>query len=212
MLRTQAVKTGTLDLIKKLMADDKFKSFNLVGGTALALKIGHRISFDIDLFSIVPFIASELGQHLIINYDAKEVRTLTNGVFCFVNEIKIDLIAHQYPLVGDIEIIEDIRLVSLPDIGAMKLNAIFQNGTRLKDYVDMYSLLENYTLDQLLQACHQKYPDINIPIAKNSLIYHEDIDFSDAVKYIGADIEWPIIADRLTKAFFRVRGETRKDC
>lgn len=48
MLRTQTVEKGTLDLIKRFMSDDKFNNFNLVGGTALALKIGHRVSEDID--------------------------------------------------------------------------------------------------------------------------------------------------------------------
>ena len=56
MLRTETVETGTLDLIKRLMSDNYFNEFNLVGGTALALKIGHRVSVDIDLFSSSPLI------------------------------------------------------------------------------------------------------------------------------------------------------------
>lgn len=50
MLYTETVETGTLDLIKELMRDKEFAAFNLVGGTALSLKIGHRKSIDIDLF------------------------------------------------------------------------------------------------------------------------------------------------------------------
>jgi hypothetical protein len=64
MLRTQTVEKGTLDLIKRLMSDDKFNNFNLVGGTALALKIGHRVSVDIDLFSTTPFNTGNVGRHL----------------------------------------------------------------------------------------------------------------------------------------------------
>ena len=52
MLRKETVEEGTLDLIKKLMADDVFSDFNLVGGTALSLMIGHRKSIDIDLSQI----------------------------------------------------------------------------------------------------------------------------------------------------------------
>jgi len=110
MLRTQTVETGTLDLIKKLMSDSNFNEFNLVGGTALALQIGHRISIDIDLFSIKPFNASELSHHLMTTYHATEVRTLTNGVFCFVNNIKMDMISHQYPLVEKVETVDGIRI------------------------------------------------------------------------------------------------------
>ena len=200
MLRTNAVEAGTLDLIKRFMSDDKFKDFNLVGGTALAIQIGHRLSIDIDLFTTTPFNAFELSHHLTRNYDAQEVRTLTNGVFCFVNDIKIDLISHQYPLVDKIDILDEIRMVSLLDIGAMKLNAIYNSGKRLKDFVDMYSLLEKYSLNQLLDACQRKYSDLNINIVKNSLMHHADIIFSP-IEFMGAEVKWPIIAERLKNAF-----------
>jgi len=201
MLRTKAVEAGTLDLIKRFMSDARFNDFNLVGGTALALKIGHRLSIDIDFFSTGPFSATDLSQHLTANYDATKVRTLPNGVFCFVEGIKIDLISHQYGLVSEIDVLDGVRMVSLLDIAAMKLNAIFNNGTRLKDYSDMYALLEIYSLDQVLEACAQKYPDLNVPMVKNSLIHFGDIDFSDPIKYVGEEIKWPTIASRLRMAF-----------
>ena len=61
MLRTNTVEAGTLDLIKRFMSDDRFNGFNLVGGTALALKVGHRKSIDIDLFSTSAFSAPDLA-------------------------------------------------------------------------------------------------------------------------------------------------------
>ncbi len=200
MLRTQTVAQGTLDLIKRFMSDDKFNNFNLVGGTALALKVGHRVSVDIDLFSTTPFNTGDLGHHLAAAYYASDVRTLGNSIFCFVNDIKIDLLPHQYPLIGDIDILEGIRIVSLLDIGAMKLNAIFNSGQRLKDFVDMYSLLEKFTFHELLDACQRKYPDLNINMVKHSLIHFNDIIFSP-IEFIGREVKWPAIAERLQKAF-----------
>jgi hypothetical protein len=202
MLHTQTVETRTLDLIKELMADSQLSSFNLVGGTALALKLGHRISIDIDLFSTTAFPSKELASYLIGKYDAADVRILTNGIFCFIKDIKVDLLAHQYPLIGDLDVVEGIRLVSLEDIGAMKLNAIYNSGRRLKDFVDMYRLLEKLTLDQMLQACNKKYPDINIHMVKNSVIHHQDIDFSVPIEHVGPEIKWTAIAERLQKAFY----------
>jgi hypothetical protein len=186
------------------MSDNNFKEFNLVGGTALALKIGHRISIDIDLFSSFPFNSSELGQHLTSTYQATNVRTITNGIFCFVNDIKIDLLSHQYPLVDNIDYAEGVRMVSLLDIGAMKLNAIFGSGQRLKDFVDMYALLEIYPLDELLDACHRKYADLNINLVKNSLLFHDDIIFAP-IEFLGAEINWPEIAARLKNAYHNPR-------
>jgi len=135
------------------------------------------------------------------NYNAVE-NALTNGIFCFINDVKVDLISHQYRLIDKIDVEKGIRMVSLKDIGAMKLNAIHGSGTRLKDFVDMYVLLEHFSLSELLQACHQKYPDLNIQMVQMSLIHHEDIDFLDRINYIGTKIKWNVIAERLKKAFY----------
>jgi len=202
MLHIQTVEARTLDLIKALMADSRFSNFNLVGGTALSLKLGHRISIDIDLFSTNSFASKELAHHLIEKYDAKKVRTLTNGVFCLINGVKVDLLSHQYPLIGDLDVVDGIRMVSLEDIGAMKLNAIYSSGRRLKDFVDMYALLEKFPLDKMLQACNKKYPDLNIQMVKHSVIHHEDIDFTVPIEHVGREIQWATIAERLKNAFY----------
>jgi hypothetical protein len=69
MLRTETVERDTLELLKTLMQDEKLEQFNLVGGTALALYMGHRKSIDLDLFSLQEFDMSELEEHLINTYN-----------------------------------------------------------------------------------------------------------------------------------------------
>jgi hypothetical protein len=64
MLHKETVEKGTMDIVNKLMTDEKLSSFNLVGGTALALNIGHRKSIDIDLFTTTDFNAQEISNHL----------------------------------------------------------------------------------------------------------------------------------------------------
>src|ERR1700722_15020950 len=184
MLRTNTVETGTLDLIKRFMSDNRFNAFNLVGGTALALKVGHRKSIDIDLFSTSAFSAPDLAGHLEASYQAQVLKILDNGVFCFVDNVKVDLIAHQYPLIESLETVDGIRIVSLLDIGAMKLNAMFNSGKRLKDFVDMYFLFEIYSLNQLLQVCQRKYPDLNMTLVKQSVIRHDEI-ISLPIEFVG---------------------------
>ncbi|WP_127130712.1 nucleotidyl transferase AbiEii/AbiGii toxin family protein [Pseudoflavitalea rhizosphaerae] len=200
MLRKETVEEGTLDLIKKLMVDDVFRDFNLVGGTALSLMIGHRKSIDIDLFTNKDFSSHEIAEYLANRYNAENIQSIKNGVFCFINNIKVDIIAHQYPLVEKLEIIENIRMVSLLDIGAMKLNAIYDNGTRLKDFVDIFALLQYFSLDQLLSALGKKYPEIDVSMVGKSLLYHEDIQMKEPIYYIGPEIKWPQIAERLRSA------------
>lgn len=200
MLQQEAVEKGTLDLIKRFMADQQFNAFYLVGGTALALKIGHRKSIDIDLFTDTLFNAAEVASHIETSYQAINVRSLKNGVFSIVDGVKVDVIAHQYPLLNAIEEVEGIRMLSLLDIGAMKLNSIHGNGTRLKDFIDVYALLEHLPLQELLQACECKYPDINTAMARNALLYHNDIEHSEKVDFIGKEIAWPVVAERLKQA------------
>ena len=69
MLHKETVEASTLDLIYRLMADEDLKEFNLVGGTALSLMVGHRISVDIDLFTDNPFDAERLGALLSAKYN-----------------------------------------------------------------------------------------------------------------------------------------------
>ena len=97
MLYKNAVMKGTLDLIRRLMADVELKEFNLIYGTALALKIGHRASIDIDLFCTTNFNSVGIAAHLFKKYNAERMSCLKNDVFCFIEDVKIDMIDHQYP-------------------------------------------------------------------------------------------------------------------
>lgn len=201
MLPKETVEKGTLDLIHKLMTDQERSSFNLAGGTALALKIGHRKSIDIDLFSAADFDSTEISNHLSANYNTTRLQVVPNGVFCLIDNIKVDLLSHKYPLVEGIDVVENVRMVSLRDIGAMKLNAIYNNGTRIKDFIDLYYLLEKFSLGQLLKACHQKYPNIHIQMVAQSIIHYGDIDFTVPIDHINPAPKWSDIVQRINDAF-----------
>lgn len=200
MLYTETVEAGTLDLIKQLMQDKELSAFNLVGGTALSLKIGHRKSIDIDLFTDKNFDAKQLSDHLILTYQADIKGTLKNVIFCLIENIKVDILAHQYPIVNQVETIDGIRMLSMEDIGAMKLNAILYNGSRLKDFVDMNSLLEHVPLQKLTDAFEKKYPDVNKQMAHTALLYHNDVNHKQQIDFIGRDTPWEEIANRLREA------------
>lgn len=152
------------------------------------------------LFTTSDFNSPELSNHLTDNYNVTRIPAINNGVFCLVDGVKVDLLAHKYPLIEDVETIDGIRIISLMDIGAMKLNAIYNNGTRLKDFVDIYNLLESFPLKDLLAASEQKYPQNNIIMVKNALLHHEDIDFDVLIDFIGQYIKWSLIADRLRES------------
>jgi len=91
-------------------------------------------------------------------------------------------------------------MLSLEDIGAMKLSAIVQNGSRIKDFIDVYSLLEKLPLGLLVKAYTDKYPQGSSQIAKSSLLYHQDIDFSVPIKLLDTEFDWQKTSMRLSQA------------
>ncbi|MDN5287704.1 MAG: Nucleotidyl transferase AbiEii toxin, Type system [Mucilaginibacter sp.] len=200
MLYKETVKPGTLDLIQKLMKDQQLGSFYLVGGTALSLRIGHRQSIDIDLFSSSDFDGDKLALHLLHNYHADVKRHKGNYVSGSIGEVDFDFISHQYPSVKPIETIEGIRIMSNEDISAMKVNAIVNSGQRIKDFIDMHYLLKEMSLDEIMTYYCTKYPNVNTNTAKSSLLYHQDIDFSVPVLLLDTKLKWQEVSLSISKA------------
>lgn len=159
MLHKETVSTEMWELLQRLMKDEKLKDFFLVGGTSLALRIGHRLSVDIDLFSTKDFDSIKMLRHLENVYGAELIENglANNTILMFIGNVKVDVLTHKYPLVAPLEFNEGIRMVSNQDIGAMKLHAIHQSGKRYKDFVDMAFLLEHNPLKTYLDSYEQKY-------------------------------------------------------
>ena len=82
------------------MAADPLKDFYLVGGTALALHYGHRLSVDIDLFTDQPFDSTQVGAYLTAELGLTESTIEENTVLGRVEGTKLDCLAHQYPMVA----------------------------------------------------------------------------------------------------------------
>lgn len=201
MLYKETVEPGTIALIKSLMEKDYLKDFNLVGGTALSLQIGHRKSIDIDLFTRNDFSPSGLLDNLRNDYEFKLDAMEKNTLRGFMNEVKIDLIKHKGDGVKPLVIEERIKMASLEDIGAMKVRAIGGDGTRIKDFIDVYFLLKIYSFGDLISWYKIKYKLDNDFHAVKSLVYFKDIDFNDWPKMIREkDLTITSIKDTISKA------------
>lgn len=163
-------------LTQQLQALPELQDFYLVGGTSLALQLGHRNSIDIDLFSQNNFDDKKLMDLIKRNYEFKEVYNNTNTIIGFVNNIKVDFITHNYPYILPPITEEGITFLSKEDITAMKLNAISHSGKRLKDFIDIYFLLEHFSVKEMLDFFCIKYRQTNPLIALKALNYFGDID------------------------------------
>jgi hypothetical protein len=197
MLYYETLEKPTLELLKKLMGDNVLKDFVLVGGTALALRLGHRISVDIDLFTNQPFNVNQFSEHLQHTYEFTPDFMAENTVKGEINGIIVDCIAHQYPWLEKYSTFDEIRLAGFKDIAAMKLNAISGNGTRLKDFIDVATLSTKLSLNEMLKAYQQKY-NCNPVIALKSIVYFDDINFSEPILMAGGkSFKWKKIETRL---------------
>lgn len=96
MLHTEVVSGKTLELLKKLEAENAMTRFNLAGGTSLALYLGHRRSVDLDLFTPKPFDAAELERFLMDKYGFRTGFMERNTLKGSIDGIKIDCITHSY--------------------------------------------------------------------------------------------------------------------
>lgn len=166
MLHVETVESGTLSILGELMLLPGLEKFSLVGGTALSLLYGHRISVDLDLFSAEPFDNEEvidiLGNHFKQSFVVRSNHPRF-GIFCFIGDTKVDIIRHPHELLRDELIIDGIRMFSQPDIMAMKVQAILNRGKK-KDFWDVAELLQHYSVADFVQFHKDKYSSQNLMI------------------------------------------------
>jgi len=197
MLYKETIDAATLELLKRLMGDERLQSFALVGGTSLALQMGHRISVDLDLFTEKEFEADELREYLEQNYHLQTDYLAFATVKGEIGGVQVDCIAHAYPWLKPFVLEEGIRLASLEDICAMKLNAIAGNGTRIKDFVDVAYLSSIFSLEQMLKFYEEKYHS-NPLMPLKGIVYFDDINKNAPVKMAnGKPLDWKSIEKRL---------------
>ncbi len=198
MLQYRAVYPETLELLKKLMQLPELNDFFLVGGTALALQLGHRVSLDIDLFTQKDFdtkvLFLKLNSQFTITDLTEENNTLNFNITYpekTDNSIKADLIKYSYPLINPVIKEDNIRLLSIEDIIPMKLSAVAGRGSK-KDFYDIFFLFRHYSIDQMFDLFRKKYPNINEFHILKSLTYFEDAEMEPAPQTIEK-IDWNTI-------------------
>lgn len=175
MLSLRTIEPHTLELLRALMQEAALSELRLVGGTALALQYGHRSSVDLDLFGKIDVDGYEL-QSILSKYGVLKVENETKIIHqYYIDNIKVDVVNYPFEWISPIIEEDGIRLASPIDIAAMKVNAIEGRGTK-KDFIDMYMLLQHYSLKEIIAFYEQKYPNYSIFRALRSLTYFEDAE------------------------------------
>jgi hypothetical protein len=131
----------------------------LAGGTALALHIGHRVSYDMDFFTQEVFDEQVmLGKLNSLREFAKD-QVSWRTVLGVLGGVKFSIFYYEYPLVDKTVEFEGLQIVTPKDISAMKLLAISDRGAR-RDFVDLYFMREMFTLEQVFEWYGQKFGNL----------------------------------------------------
>jgi len=199
MLQISTVAPDTLELLKRLQSIPELANTRLVGGTALAFHLGHRLSIDLDLFGafdreiITETLQSEAFDDFYVLSESKIIKQY------LINRVKVDIVKYdRYQWLEDVIIDDQIRIAGLKDIAAMKIAAITNRGSK-KDFVDMFFLLKIFGIKEIIKFYQTKYFDANIFPAMTSLAYFDDAEKEDMPKMLipttWEDVKSKIIAE-----------------
>lgn len=171
-------------ILEKLMEANEFAQFRLVGGTALSLYCGHRMSVDIDLFTEAEYGTIDfdgIENYLVKQFTYVDFNNLPVGMgkSYFIgndsqNAIKLDLY-YTEPFIDDVIEVDAIRMATIEEIIAMKIDVIQRTG-RKKDYWDLHELKGQYNIKDMLGFHLKRYPYTH----NEKLILNNFIDFEEA--------------------------------
>ena len=189
MLRTFTVTESTLVLLKRLQQVPILSDLRLVGGTALALQLGHRNSVDLDLFGVIDKTMEQIVDELKAKgFDAEPEHKSNTIKVLVVNGVKVDIVGSHHEWLNSPIETEGVKMASLQDIAAMKLHAITGRGKK-KDFIDLYFLLQHFSLQQIIEFYQKKYPQNSLFFVIKSLSYFNDAEI-DPMPTMFIDVSW----------------------
>jgi len=178
--------------------------FYLAGGTAIALHLGHRRSYDLDFFSPAPFDKGDprrflgpLGR-LIVEQE-------NEGTFLgTLDDVRISFFIYPYRLLASPVLFGAVRIAALKDLAVMKLDAIASRGKK-RDFLDLYFICRDFlTLREMLPLVERKYEGVeyNFTHLLKSLMYFEDAE-ADPMPEMLKPVSWPDV-----RRFFEQEAQT----
>jgi len=176
------------------------RSFYLVGGTAIALYIGHRRSIDFDLFTSVPLNKTRIkGKLFKIPFKQLPIFEDSDQLHILMNEVKITFFSFPFPVNHPVKVDAFINVPTLLSLAAMKAFALGRRA-KWKDYVDLYFIMHEY--HSLMEICkeadHIFGQQFSEKLFRQQLAFHKDIDYSETVEFIVPPVPDDVIKDFLT--------------
>jgi hypothetical protein len=166
------------------------RSFYLVGDTAIALHLGHRRSIDFDLFTLSPLVKHRIKSKLQqIPFQQVPIFEDFDQLHLVINNVKVTFFNYPYQIIHPVKVDSVITMPTLSELAAMKAFALGRRA-KWKDYVDMYYILhDHFTIGEISRECENVFRgQFSEKLFRQQLAYHNDIDFSEPIEYIGEPI------------------------
>ncbi len=208
MFRTAIFKNARKDLavLGKIAqnSEELFNDFYLAGGTALAMQLGHRVSFDLDFFTEKTFNPENLLRTIKLSGDCISIKDveISKGTLKFKCNTNISFFDYPYKLIAPIVKVQEypwLKLASIEDIALMKVTAISSRAEK-KDFIDLYFAIKelNWTQEILLERLKEKYQDANYQHLILSLTWFRDADKDNTELKLLKKVDWQEV-----KRFFK---------
>ena len=172
--------TKLLPLIGKFSKD-----FGLVGGTAIALHIGHRESIDFDLFTVNEFDSGKIKRKITNDFNVEKVFVNEADEYTvLISGVKITFLHYPFNIEFKNNLDNVIKVADLLTLAAMKAYALGRRA-KWKDYVDMYFIFKNFhSIAEVIGKAGEIFSsEFNEKIFRAQLAYFEDIDYTEQVVY-----------------------------
>ena len=162
------------------------REFYLVGGTAIALYIGHRRSIDFDLFKLTSIHPkSIIAKVSSVGFPYAVTRRVSEQLNMTINDVKFTFFEYPFQIEGTNYFEDFLRMPTLIDLAAMKAYALGRRS-KWKDYVDFYFLLNNnFTIEQISERAVEIFDQLFSPkLFRSQLTYFQDINYLEPVDYL----------------------------
>ena len=198
MLHYETIEQSTLDILRRIQSISELSGLRLVGGTALALILGHRQSIDLDFFGRIEDSPEELAYYMSQLGKTEILKASKNINTFLVDNVKVDFVNYHFEWIQQPLKTDGLILAKQKDIAAMKLSAITGRGTK-KDFIDLYYLLKQYSLSEIFEFYSEKYPAGSHFLTLRSLLYFEDAEKTVMPKMIDKSLTWETIKEKIIR-------------
>jgi hypothetical protein len=175
------------------------RTFYMVGGTAIALHLGHRRSIDFDLFTFSKLNKTQIKKKLLeIPFPQKPLFEDYDQLHLIINEVKVTFFSYPYNIVHPIKVGSIITIPTLLTLAAMKAFALGRRA-KWKDYVDLYFILKHhFSIEEISREAENLFSQqFSEKLFREQLAFHKDIDYSEPVEFMGPSADEKEIKDFL---------------